>query len=83
MLILKAVRESGGAAVSVTDDEIMLAVREIAFTLGIFPSPEGAAAWAGLKDLVRAGTVSPSSRIVIINTAGGARYRFLLDPFKS
>ena len=83
MLILKAVRESGGAAVSVTDDEIMLAVREIALVLGIFPSPEGAAAWAGLKDLVRAGTVSPSSRIVIINTAGGARYRFLLDPFKS
>lgn len=83
MLILKAVRESRGAAVSVTDDEIMLAVREIALALGIFPSPEGAAAWAGLKDLVRAGTVSPSSRIVIINTAGGARYRFLLDPFKS
>jgi threonine synthase len=82
-LILKAVRESGGAAVSVTDDEIMLAVREMALALGIFPSPEGAAAWAGLKDLVRVGTVSPSSRIVIINTAGGARYRFLLDPFKS
>jgi threonine synthase len=83
MLILKAVRESGGAAVSVTDDEMMLAVREIARTLGILPSPEGAAAWAGLKHLVREGTVSPSSRIVIVNTAGGARYRFLLDPFKS
>lgn len=78
-LILRALRESGGAAVAVTDGEIVSAVREMARTLGIFPSPEGAAAWAGLKALVRENKVSPSSCIVIVNTAGGARYRFLLD----
>jgi threonine synthase len=77
-LILNALRESGGAAVAITDEEIMTAVREMARTLGIFPSPEGAATWAGLKRLVREETVNPSSRIVMINTAGGARYRFLL-----
>jgi threonine synthase len=77
-LILRALGESGGAAVAVTDEEIMAAVGEIARTLGVFPSPEGAATWAGLKRLVREETVSPSSRIVMINTAGGARYRFLL-----
>ena len=77
-LILRALGESGGAAVAVTDEEIMAAVREIARTLGVFPSPEGAATWAGLKRLVHEETVSPSSRIVMINTAGGARYRFLL-----
>jgi threonine synthase len=78
-LILRALRESGGTAVSVTDGEIMAAVSEIARALGIFPSPEGAATWAGLKRLVREEKVSPSARIVIVNTAGGARYRFLLD----
>jgi threonine synthase len=78
-LILRALRESGGAAVAVTDEEILAGVKEIARSLGIFPSPEGAAAWAGLKRLVRTQTVSPSARIVIVNTAGGARYRFLLD----
>jgi threonine synthase len=60
----------------------MEAVREIALSLGVFPSPEGAAAWAGLKRLVRENTVSPSARIVIVNTAGGARYRFLLGSRK-
>ncbi|MFA4947292.1 MAG: threonine synthase [Candidatus Krumholzibacteriia bacterium] len=78
-LILQALRESGGTAVSVTDGEIMAAVREIARSVGIFPSPEGAAAWAGLRRLVREEKVSPSACIVIVNTAGGARYRFLLD----
>jgi threonine synthase len=82
-LILRAVRESAGAAVSVSDEEIMGAVREIAVTVGVFASPEGAASWAGLKRLVGQGTVNPSSRIVIVNTAGGVRYRFLLDSLKT
>ena len=79
MLILRSLRESGGAAVAVADDEIVGAVKEISQALGVFPSPEGAATWAGLKRLVRAEIVNPSARIVIVNTAGGARYRFLLD----
>jgi threonine synthase len=81
-LILRALRESGGTAVAVTDGEILEAVGEIARSVGLFPSPEGAATWAGLKRLVREETVSPSARIVIVNTAEGARYRFLLDSLK-
>jgi threonine synthase len=82
-LILRALRESGGTAVAVTDGEIMAAVGEIARALGIFPSPEGAATWAGLRRLVAEDKISPSARIVIVNTAGGARYRFLLDSRRS
>jgi threonine synthase len=78
-LVLGALRESGGAAVAVTDEEILAAVGEIAREAGVFSSPEGAATWAGLKRLVRDETVSPSARIVIVVTAGGARYRLLLD----
>ena len=62
-----------------TITQIVAAVGEMARALGVFPSPEGAATWAGLKRLVREEKVSPSARIVIVNTAGGARYRFLLD----
>lgn len=82
-LILRAIRESDGAAVAVPDEEIIAAVGEISVNEGIFPSPEGAATWAGLKALVRAGTIDPASRIIIVNTAGGERYRFLLDRFRS
>jgi threonine synthase len=78
-LILDALRESGGAAVAVTDDEILGAVERISACEGILPSPEGAATWAGLVELVGRGVINPSDRIVLVNTAGGARYRILLE----
>jgi threonine synthase len=82
-VVLRALKESRGAAAAVSDEEIIAAFREFARGAGIFACPEGAAAWAGTKKLLEAGTISPSSRIVVFNTAGGARYRFLLDPYKS
>lgn len=78
-LILDALRESGGAAVAVTDDEILGAVERISACEGIFPSPEGAATWAGLVELAGRGVINPSDRIILVNTAGGARYRILLE----
>jgi len=47
-LVLKAIRESGGTAVAVTDDEIRAAQIEMAHKTGIYTSPEGAATWAAL-----------------------------------
>ena len=79
MLVLRAVRDTGGAAVAVGDGEIMDAVHELSRLGGLFVSPEGGAAYAGLKRLVRDGTIDPSSRVVVVNTAGGSRYRFLLE----
>jgi len=76
-LILRALRESGGTAVAVSDDSILDAVREVSLHAGVFPSPEGAATWAGLKHLVESGEIDGSSRIVMVITAGGSRYRFL------
>lgn len=78
-LVLAAVRESCGASVTVSDEEIVDAVRLLARTTGIFASPEGGAALAGLKKLIEKGYVSSASTVVVVNTAGGARYRFLLD----
>lgn len=77
-LILAALRENGGSAVAVSDAEILDAVGLMARTAGIFPAPEGAAALAGLLRLVSQGTIGASDRVVIVNTAGWSRYRFLL-----
>jgi len=78
-LILAALRESGGVAISVTDKEIMEAIREVASVEGIFMCPEGAATWAALKRLKEQGEVKPQDRIVLFNTAAGLKYPEVLS----
>ena len=73
-LILRVVRESGGEAVAVDDDEILEAVRLMAREEGIFPCPEGAATLAGLRRLVEEGSVHRDERIVLFNTGSGLKY---------
>jgi len=76
--VLRALRETGGTAVAVSDEEILGAVRAMARSAGIFPSPEGAATLAGLIRLVGTGRIDARDTVVIINTADWTRYRFLL-----
>src|SRR4029079_17731128 len=66
-LILRALRESGGTALSVSDDEITAAQRRLAQTEGIFAAPEGAATLAALPYLIAAGWLQPNERIVLFN----------------
>ena len=73
-LILRYVRASGGAAISVTDDEMRRACDEIGAAEGIFAAPEGGAAWAGAKLLAEAGRLDRSHRIVLFNTGSGFKY---------
>lgn len=73
-LILGVIRESGGAAVSVTDEDVLASVKELAREEGLFACPEGAATLAGLKRLLAAGTVSPSDSILLLNTGSGLIY---------
>ncbi len=73
-LMLRAIRESGGCAVAVSDEELMACVWEMASATGIFPAPEGAANLAGLKGLVKQGLVSPDERVVVFNTGSGLKY---------
>ena len=54
-LILDALRESGGTAVSVTDEELIAATREIGAAEGVFCAPEGAACLPALRKLIDAG----------------------------
>jgi threonine synthase len=73
-LILRALRESGGTALSVSDAEILEAQREMARAEGLLACPEGAATLAGLHHLVRNGWVQPDETVVLFNTGTGLKY---------
>ena len=68
------VRESGGTALTVTDEECLAAVRDMASSEGILPCPEGAATLAALRKLLEEKLVLPAERIVLLNTGSGFKY---------
>ena len=73
-LILDALRASGGTAVSVTDEELIAATREIGAAEGVFCAPEGAACLPALRKLMETGEVRPGERVVLFNTGSGVKY---------
>jgi len=73
-LILDAIRASGGAAVAVTDEELIKAAREIGAAEGLFVAPEGAACLPALRKLLAEGLVKKSDRVVLFNTGAGVKY---------
>ncbi len=73
-LILSAVRESGGTAVTVTDDQIVEAQLTLARLTGIYAAPEGAATYAGLRRLLEDGILRGNERVVLFNTGTGLKY---------
>ena len=73
-LILSILRESGGDAIAVTDDEMRAAEEEIGETEGLFVCPEGAATWAAARKLAAARRLDPRSRVVLFNTGTGFKY---------
>jgi threonine synthase len=78
-LILRAVRESGGSALAVDDDDIMDAVGLMARSEGLFACPEGAATLTALKHLINGGDVNRDERVVLFNTGSGLKYTDLFE----
>jgi threonine synthase len=78
-LVLRALRESGGTAIAVTDDEMIASMRELGGEEGISAAPEGGAAVQALKVLVRRGDVKPSDTVVLFNTGGALKYLDVLS----
>ena len=77
-LILQAIRETGGTALAVEDDEMVEAMYELASTEGIIACPEGAATLVGLKHLLNQGFLGPDETIVLLNTGSGYKYLDLI-----
>ena len=78
-LILDILRQSGGVAVAVTDEEIMNAVRHWAGVEGIFAAPEGAAALAAYRTLLSNGFFAPTDQVVLFNTGTGLKYLDMME----
>ena len=79
-MILDAIRESGGTAITVTDEELIEGAKELARIEGIFAAPEGGACVPALRKLVARGDVKPGEKVVLFNTGSGIKY---LDVFAS
>jgi threonine synthase len=79
-MILDAIRESGGTAITVTDEELIEGAKELARIEGIFAAPEGGACVPALRKLLARGDVKPGEKVVLFNTGSGIKY---LDVFAS
>ena len=73
-LVLRAIRESGGTAVAVSDRELIDAGIRFASEEGLFMAPEGAACVAALEQLRTSGVLGYDDQVVIYNTGSGLKY---------
>lgn len=73
-LVLEAVRESGGTAITVTDDEMIAGVHKLAEKAGIYAAPEGGATLAALEKLLESGAVGRNERALLLNTGAALKY---------
>ena len=80
VLVLRALRESGGAALSVGDAEMISSMKDFATYEGLSASPESGAALHALRVLANEGRVKPQETVVVINPAGASRYLDVFEP---
>jgi threonine synthase len=73
-LMLRILRQSGGGAITITDDEMIRVTREVGSAEGLFVAPEGAACFAALPLLIASGQIKRDENVVIFNTGSGIKY---------
>ncbi len=73
-LVIRAVRESGGTAVTVSDEEMVEGMVEMARTEGVFAAPEGGATLAALRKLIEGGAVKREERVILLVTGNAHKY---------
>ena len=74
LLILRMLRQTKGTALSVTDDEMLGAGRELASLEGIFAAPEGSATVIGARKLAKSGWINSEETVLLFNTGTGYKY---------
>jgi threonine synthase len=73
-LVLRALRESGGIAVSISDEEMLDEGILLSTLEGVFPAPEGGACVAAVRKLLQTGFLKPDEKVVMYNTGSGLKY---------
>jgi threonine synthase len=76
-MILRALRESGGTALAVSDAEMLEGANRLGSRLGVFACPEGGATLAALVRLREQGWIGDEERVVLFNTGSGLKYHHL------
>jgi threonine synthase len=72
---LRAIRETGGTAVAISEDDIHTEMRALAGATGLDICPEGGAVWAAITKLRSSGWIGKDDRVVGFNTGTGLKYR--------
>jgi threonine synthase len=75
MLILKALYESQGTALTVSEKDMREGIGEVASKEGLLLAPEGAALWKATAALRAQGWLRPDERVMLINT--GSMYKYM------
>jgi threonine synthase len=73
-LILRAVRESGGTALAVSDKAMVDGMLAIGAAEGVSASPESGATWAALTKLLERGVIKQDDSVVLLSTGGALKY---------
>src|SRR2546421_862626 len=74
LMILGMLRQTKGKALTVTDEEMLQAGRELAALEGVFAAPEGAATVIAARKLAASGWIKPEETVVLFNTGTGYKY---------
>jgi threonine synthase len=70
---LRAVRESFGEMITVTDEEILSAIPELARSTGVFGEPAGVTGFAGFRKMARQGLIGKNEQVAVIVTGNGLK----------
>jgi threonine synthase len=73
-MIQQVLHETGGSAIAVSEDEIVIGVKTMATAEGIFVAPEGGALLAALRKLLDNGLVGRDEQVLLLNTGSGYKY---------
>ena len=73
-IMMDILRESGGLAVAIPDEQILASLRDWAQNEAVFLCPEGAAATAAYDHLLDTGFLKPQDHVVLFNTGSGLKY---------
>jgi threonine synthase len=70
---IRAIRDSGGCGVKVSDDEIIAAIGNLARSTGVFVEPAAAAAFAGFVKHCENGAIKPDESALLTLTGNGLK----------
>lgn len=79
-LMLQVLKESGGTAISISDDDLLEGVRELSGEQGVYACPEGGAVWKAACRLRESGWLDGDETVVLFNTGTGLKYNHLFPP---